>query len=198
MRLVVIDLEMNQPSGKIIQIGAVVVNIRSGKIENGYVVLVDPGELISDEIANLTGITNERIQNGGVMPDVAFAAFWKWFEEKKVGGNIAAWGSDVWVLKEASKAAGVKYPAKLHNMDIKAVSQVFRSALPNGTKNRGGLKNTLHAFDLPFEGREHDAFDDARNTALLLCHFQEIVFKSLTAKTLFSEWKRIIPYKSIT
>src|ERR1035437_5490268 len=59
-----LDLEMNQPSGSIIQIGAVVGNIVTGEILEKLCVNVKIDEEISPFITELTGITQEDVNNG--------------------------------------------------------------------------------------------------------------------------------------
>lgn len=61
-----LDLEMNQSSGKIIQIGAVVGNIYTGAILEKLSVFINPGEPLNPDIIKLTGITEEQVQNEGV------------------------------------------------------------------------------------------------------------------------------------
>ena len=59
-----LDLEMNQPSKKIIQIGACVGNISTGQIFEKLSVFVNPQERISSYITNLTKITQEDVDCG--------------------------------------------------------------------------------------------------------------------------------------
>lgn len=62
MRLCVIDLEMNQPSHSIIQIGAVCYDTRQDKVRAVFSSNVRPGdEQISPYITELTGITQEMV-----------------------------------------------------------------------------------------------------------------------------------------
>jgi len=59
-----LDLEMAQPSKKIIQIGAVVGNIVTGEILEKLSIIVNPKEQLTEFIINLTGITQEDVNNG--------------------------------------------------------------------------------------------------------------------------------------
>ena len=61
MRCIAVDLEMNQPSRKIIQIGAICFEPDTGKIVAKFHMFVNPGEPISPEIIELTHITDEMV-----------------------------------------------------------------------------------------------------------------------------------------
>lgn len=172
MRLIVLDLESNQPSGKIIQIGALVYNVNEDRVESKFNEYANPGEPVTEYITELTGITQKVLDVSDSLT-IVLQNFWNWAEEVKCK-QIGAWGSDVWDLIQQSKELGVSYPSRLRNIDIKAMSMIFRA--PLGTKQRGGLKSTLELFKLDpsFLGRQHDAYDDAFNTARLLRKFYEI------------------------
>jgi inhibitor of KinA sporulation pathway (predicted exonuclease) len=64
-----LDLEMNQPSQKIIQIGAVAGNIFTGQILERLSVFVNPGEQVREDIVKLTGITQEMVDAGVRLED---------------------------------------------------------------------------------------------------------------------------------
>ena len=59
-----LDLEMNQPSRKIISIGVVVGNIRTGNILEKLNVFVNPREKLITRIKDLTKITQEDVDSG--------------------------------------------------------------------------------------------------------------------------------------
>ncbi|MEZ4256887.1 MAG: 3'-5' exonuclease [Polyangiales bacterium] len=64
-RIVVVDFEATGPnprSARIIEAGWAIFD--DGKLVEKHSVLVDPGVRISDEVSELTGITNEMIKNG--------------------------------------------------------------------------------------------------------------------------------------
>ena len=65
MKITCLDLELNQPSGKIIQIGAVVGDTDNGDILDRYRAYVDPGEPLQQFIIDLTGITEDDIKTKG-------------------------------------------------------------------------------------------------------------------------------------
>jgi len=53
MKLTSLDLEMNQPSGKIIQIGAVVGDTATGEVSHRLRIYVNPGESVAQMITDL-------------------------------------------------------------------------------------------------------------------------------------------------
>ena len=60
MKLTSLDLELNQPSGKIIQIGAVVGDTETGEITQRLRIYVNPGEPIAPFITELCAIANSK------------------------------------------------------------------------------------------------------------------------------------------
>lgn len=166
MKCIVVDLELNQPSNKIIQIGAVLLNARSGKIIDYFSVFVNPEELLSDFIVKLTGITQQQVDSGMSIHE-GLSVFWD-FVRLNTPTLVAAWGSDVRFLRRESANIGLSsLPKKIRELDIKAMFQVIKCGFPS-RKVRGGLADTLHMFGFEFDGRPHNALDDARNTSKLL------------------------------
>lgn len=172
MKMIVLDLEMSQPSHKIIEIGAVLTNIKTGLIIDIYQTYVNPNEAIDPFITALTGIDDDTVE---LAPDLASVApyFWNWCKSCNCGMQIAAWGTDIWELKSQANQVGVPAP-KLRSLNLKEMSKIFRSA-KGGIKLSAGLRNTLQAYDLIFEGEQHRALIDAQNTAKLLHKFYSIV-----------------------
>lgn len=186
MRLIVLDLELTQPSCKIIQIGAVLFDLKKGVCESSFNKICNPGELPCERITELTGITPEMVAEATSFETVV-VEFWTWVAESKCGFQLAAWGSDVWELFNASRAAGIQPIKPPKNLNIKEVAKLFRIPL-SSVKKSGGLKNSMDVFGLHFIGKQHNAYDDALNTAYLLHHFTKVI--NLGTKTLehFKDW----------
>lgn len=153
----VVDLELNQPSRKIIQIGATSIDMASGKEYSCFNVFVDPSEKIDPYIVSLTGI-NQHVADEGKDVSEALELFWDWLPSKRV----AAWGRDVDHLLTLSDDLGIEYPRKIKNYNLLQMFDLFRPAIGKGTS---GLLATLKMLDLEFEGAHHNALDDARNAA---------------------------------
>jgi inhibitor of KinA sporulation pathway (predicted exonuclease) len=66
---VTLDLEMNQPSGRIIEVGAVVGDALTGEIVDRLKFMVNPRESITPFITNLTGITDADVAGAGTVYD---------------------------------------------------------------------------------------------------------------------------------
>ena len=188
-----LDLEMNQPSGKIIQIGAVKFNIETKEVYASFNQLVCIDEpLCTDikicDIPALTGITEERLLQFGIPLTEAYeqmAIFHKapvMIGEEQHSGmvNPVVWGGDdARCLKQELLDNGYKFDPKDYFcfgnriFDIKSFHQWISMA--NGMPFAGGLSRSMAKWKVNFRGRKHDAEADAYNTAMLACS----VFKSL-------------------
>lgn len=162
--VVAFDLEMNQPSGRIIQIGAVAGNIDSGEVVAAFSELVNPGEPLAASIATLTGIAASALPQAALLPDV-FGRFVAWLAPLRHGRKLhpLTWG--VWdfrVLREQVGAHTAGWPFGQRWIDVKAVYQAWRHA--HGFTGMAGLGAAVEHLGLEFSGRAHDAAADAENT----------------------------------
>lgn len=175
MKAIIVDLELTQNPGQkpaIIQIGAVLVNTKAHQVLDTFNMIANPGQTPNDFITTLTGITHKQVEAAEPLKDVLHW-FWKFVEDSNCGCTLYDWGAgDIWALREASRDFGVEVP-RLHTLDLKEMSKFFRQA--KEAKSKGGLKNSLELFGMEFHGRQHDALDDAFNTALLLFRFEEMI-----------------------
>jgi DNA polymerase III alpha subunit (gram-positive type) len=75
--IVALDLELNQPSERIVQIGAVLGNVRTGEVVSHFDAKVNPGEPFSSRIAELTGISAAELESASCLAAAgeAFAAW---------------------------------------------------------------------------------------------------------------------------
>lgn len=170
MNLIVMDLEFEPHVQRdIIQVGAVKVDLLRRTIVpffDEYVKLPEGIEL-TDYISDLTGITLKDLEEAGGAKEV-LKRFWKAFSKAGVAGRLAGWGDDSeWLLQE-SERYNVKIPKNVQCLDLKQMFQFFRFQRGISTRTRTGLMGTLDVFGLEFEGRHHNGYDDALNTARLL------------------------------
>jgi inhibitor of KinA sporulation pathway (predicted exonuclease) len=86
-----LDLEMNQPSGKIIQIGACVGNIVTGEILETLSLFVNPEELLSPFIVGLTGIKQQDVDTGLSLEE-AYSKLKEFHIKHKSFMNPITWG----------------------------------------------------------------------------------------------------------
>lgn len=168
-----IDLELNQPSGRLIQVGVALGSIEQP--ESDWLVrqwLIDPGEPIAPAIQELTGITDDAIQQASV-PLSAVA--------RELGERLAAphfvnpitWGGgDMPALLAAFADEQVEFPHFGRRwLDVKTLHIAHRLAL--GKSATGGLASVMGQYGLQFKGKAHRADVDAFNTLRLFFKLQE-------------------------
>lgn len=167
-----LDLEMNQPSGRIIQIGAVVGNINTGKIVDRFRLYINPMEELSGFITSLTGIKQEDVDNGASLMD-GYAQLVKFHKQNNSFINPVTWGGgDAEELKRQMHGIyGINstqdWPFGRRWIDVKTLYVTYRAA--NGRQLSGGLAKAMTKFGLCFDGRKHDAESDALNTFRFYC-----------------------------
>lgn len=187
MRLIVLDLEMNQPSEKIIQIGAVMCDTKRKIILSEFNEYVNPNEAIDPYITRLTGISQSMVDNKDSLHCVV-SDFWAWVEECKCGKRIADWGGDVDWLRDQSINVGVNIPKRINRHNLKSIFEFVRDAY--GFKTKGGLSSTLYTFGMDFEGSQHNALYDARNTARLAYMFSDMLDKYFMMDRIMNDKKK--------
>lgn len=164
-----LDLEMNQPSGKIIQIGACIGDFETGQIISDFSVYVNPQETIQPFITNLTGITAIHIKNGYTL-QVAYDMLLAYIKGTGVFMNPITWGGDDnRILMEQllidipnSDKSNIKWPFGHRYIDTKTLYVSW--CIANNLQFKGGLSSSMNRVGLTFQGREHNAMYDAINT----------------------------------
>lgn len=162
--IVAIDLELNQPSNKIIQIGAVIGDLRSGEVVSSFSIFADPGEQLSDEIVKLTGIQQSDVDGAGALLD-AYGALVEWmapYSELRQREALTWGGGDTTDLFQQLGVPFDQWVFSRRWTDVKTVFSAWRMA--QGRPWDGGLARAMTKLGLVFEGRKHNALDDARNT----------------------------------
>jgi inhibitor of KinA sporulation pathway (predicted exonuclease) len=160
-----LDLEMNQPSKKIIQIGASVGNIKTGQIFDKLSVFVNPHEHIAPFITELTKITQDDV-NHGLELEEAYRKLQKMHENYSSFVNPITWGGgDSKELLDQLKQENPHFEGWCFGrrwLDTKTLFVSWRFA--NGQPIQGGLARSMTKVGLKFEGQKHNAMDDAINT----------------------------------
>jgi len=174
--LVVFDLEANQPSSKIIEIGAVKF-MRDGTINiNKFSQLVKIDEPLGScqtkngatTISELTGITQKMLDTDGVSFPEALAAFKAWAFSESSNILLASWGAwDAPCLRNNCDAHKLQYPFRGKSMDLKNIG-IWMNMVTGKKAKADGLGSMMARWDLDFVGQKHRACDDAYNTARLL------------------------------
>lgn len=166
MKLLSLDLEFNQPSGKIIQIGAAIGSLDSLKIERTFSVLVNPDEVLAPEISKLTGIRPEALVEEGVTLAEAYTALQNFVVEDSRFLNPVTWGGpDGEELRQQLGTTLEGWMLGRRWIDVKTLHVANNLAFDTDAK--GGLARSMLQYGLRFEGKKHNAKDDAVNTLRL-------------------------------
>lgn len=170
---------MNQPSGSIIQIGAVVGDIESKQILEKISIIVRQPETISDYIVNLTGITQDMVDSG-VDLYAAYRQLQVLINKYSPFVNPVTWGgADSEELKKQVYSYCIQNNIAQPEswcfgrrwIDSKTIFVSMRFA--NKQQIQGGLSRSMVKMGLKFKGRKHDAADDAENTFYMYCALLE-------------------------
>lgn len=170
-----LDLEFNQPSAKLIEVG-----LAFGRVSQSLEELtvrnwcLDPGEAISPEIEALTGISDQLIADKAVslarMRD-EFADLLGQHPGRFL--SLLTWGvDDVDALKTTLAQAGLaSLPLGHRFFDVKTAWSFLR--MSQGKSAKGGLSSAMQTRSLRFVGSPHRAGNDALNTLWLFFNMLE-------------------------
>jgi DNA polymerase III epsilon subunit-like protein len=167
MRLVAVDLEMNQPSNKIIQVGAVCFQPDQGTIIETFDRFVDPKEPIAAEIVTLTGISDDDVRNKPSIAEISdeFSSFKQRLQINPIG---IVWGAGISNdIRKIYEEAGTETPFKSRVIDVKAVFQMLANVSGSKMRQKVGLAKACELLSLGWDakfGQLHNALADAYNT----------------------------------
>lgn len=169
-----LDLEMNQPSGRIIQVGICIGN--RFQSEEEYLCrqwLVNPDETVSPAITTLTGIDDQAIQTNAVSHRDLACEIGQLITDHACFVNPVTWGGgDSGTLLKEFADRGIVFPYFGRRwLDVKTF-HVMR-ALALGKSHAGGLGKCMAQYQLRFTGNAHRADADALNTLRLFFRLQE-------------------------
>lgn len=166
MLAIIVDLELTKSAlPRIIQIGAVTVDLQRFKIVDYYSKTANPGEKVCQFIEELTGITQERLDQSEKLEDV-LKDFFQWAKKGGQPKALYSWGEgDLIYIRSSALALGIS-PPRFVGANVKEFFKIVK--LSKQEKIKGGLKTSLEQFELKFYGREHDALVDSFNTARLM------------------------------
>lgn len=180
MKHIVVDLEMH-PIPKMykeerlisrtetIEIGAVVLDSEYKEI-GSFKTLVKPQYSIEIEpyYARLTGITTEMVQNAPFFEE-ALTMLFAWCHSIKDDLRFYQWSEND--LTQLQNEINLKHiPIKPENTGFLQGWEDFQMEYTQtlGVEQQVGLKKAVHYAGVEFEGKQHDALFDAKNTATLL------------------------------
>ena len=170
MKITCLDLELNQPSGKIIQIGAVVGDTTNGDVIDRYRAYVDPGEPLQEFIITLTGITEQDIKTKGTDLLTAYKGLKEIHLRHDSFIYPLTWGGgdSAELLEQLPHDDSVQWPFGRRWIDAKTIH--VSKMIAEGKVLSGGLGTSMRSYNLKFQGRKHDALDDAENTWRIYYH----------------------------
>ena len=164
-KVISIDLEMNQPSGKIIQLGYVIGDPVSGRVFESQSIYVNPKEPIHPDITALTGITDVNV-SAAVSLEQAYKVMTWDIQKHNCSTTPVQWGEgDSRELRNQLGLSAEDYIFRTRTFDVKTVYQTYR--LFNREKVAAGLSSAMATMGVAFEGTPHRAEDDAYNTFVM-------------------------------
>ena len=171
-KIVAIDLETTDSDyhvGEIIQIGAIVVNtdLSLGK---SYESLIRP----TTSHRNPEAMAVNKISEDSMMisryPNAVLKEFAEFCKEETVEDRplLGAWGAyfDIVFLKESFYKYGIEYPFSYRCVDLKSIA-IWEMAKRDDSAS-GGVYRFLEKLGLSFEGTQHDALADIKNTMRII------------------------------
>lgn len=162
---VALDLEFNQPSQRIIQVGAVIGRVDTGEVLSRFSVFVNPEEPLSPRISELCGIAPGVLETAGSLAE-AYEHLTHWlapFDGERRLNPLTWGGADAHALRDAlGYDDGSVGLFGRRWVDVKTVFTAWQDA--HGQQATGGLAPSMKRMGLVFQGRKHDAADDALNT----------------------------------
>jgi inhibitor of KinA sporulation pathway (predicted exonuclease) len=190
-----LDLEMNQAensahTGKIIQVGLAIgnleQNIKEYELFDWY---VDPNEKIYPRITELTGITNQDIQEKSTHLENIYNKINERIYHYNCYPNPVVWGNgDTSLLKQTFlDQLGYCKMFGHRDIDVKTLHTFFQLSKDKPTSS--SLKSALSNIKIKFEGEPHRAHHDAANTLFL---FSELVKRQRITNKIFEEAARLL------
>ena len=176
MKFTAIDLELNQPDNKIIQIGAAEfdTDLKSGNITDRTFMRFIDRETNWEHVLN-TGKTlrellphsPEHFKEKGIKIDLGLREFRDWLDQGATGKKIIQWGSgDFALILGEMKEHGLEFKRRYQCFNFKQSYQFLIQPAFKLHKG-GGLGSAINAMELEFYGKPHSAIYDAINTGLL-------------------------------
>jgi len=162
---IALDLELNQPSNKVIQVGVAIGNVDQNPKD--YIVkkwYIDPKEPIDNFITGLTGITDSDIRNNCVGHSTISRELTALIKEHNPWLQPVVWGyDDAGQLRREFEKHSVEFKHFGGRwLDVKTIHNFMMFS--KNESPRGSLKEAMSKYNSVFEGQEHRADIDAQNT----------------------------------
>lgn len=170
-----LDLELNNKNDgtvpKIIQVGVAIGSPVSSNPIRTFSWYLNPEEPITPFISNLTGITDEIIQEKAVSHQTLAEELGALLKVNNCFVNPIVWGQgDASELKSEFQERNIDFPFFGRRIfDVKTL-YVFQQMV-EGKSPSGGLRKSMISYDLDFVGQSHNAEYDALNTLRFFFYF---------------------------
>lgn len=174
MNIISLDLEMNKPSGTIIQVGAVVGSLVTGDVIETYSTCIFTEEKIDPFITDLTGIRNDDVIVGCSLYQ-AYNNLKDLHARYDCFRNPLTWGGgDSQELKtQLHVPDNEMFLFGRRWIDVKTVFITYQIA--NGLPRQAGLGKAMNKLGMEFKGTKHNAVDDAINTFRIYLKLLELI-----------------------
>jgi len=164
-----LDLEMNQNSGKIIQVGYAIANTDTQVITQYPGIWVSIDEELNPKIIQLCHINTDVYNTEKTTLKHAYDIMAEEYKAKECRMNAITWGGgDTECLRKQLGMEDTRWVFGRRWIDTKSIAQSYFVA--NGTSHPGGLAKSMTKLGLKFEGTKHRADDDAYNTIRVYLH----------------------------
>jgi inhibitor of KinA sporulation pathway (predicted exonuclease) len=172
-----IDLELNNKNDgttpRIIQVGVSIGSpLKTDDIKT-FSWYLDPEEEITPFITKLTGIDNQLIKEKAVPHQIVAEELGALININKCFVNPVTWGQgDADELKAEFRERNINFPFFGRRiLDVKTL-YVFNQMV-QGKSPSGGLRKSMIAYGIDFQGQSHRADIDAKNTLRFFFYFLE-------------------------
>ena len=154
---------------ELIQFGAVMIDMDDYSVVDKFDYYVKP--ILHPKMTyfceELTGITDEILEEKAISMGEFCNKLNKDLKKYKGQYRWAAWGAfDKRFLMENLRQRKMSNNYPFHNIDYLNLSAIFKDI--QGIKRKMGVKRAMAKCGLEFEGRQHNGYDDAYNTARML------------------------------
>ena len=177
MKYFALDLELNSKRDgtvpKIIQVGIAIGSLDDPENIQTFSWYLNPQEEITPFITQLTGITDDMVQNQSVTHERLATELGALLTVNEVFVNPITWGQgDAAELLQEFRDRNIDFPFFGRRIiDVKTIC-VFNSMVIGNTTS-GGLKKYMNRYGVSFIGTPHNAMDDALNTLRFYFYFLE-------------------------
>jgi inhibitor of KinA sporulation pathway (predicted exonuclease) len=169
-----LDLELNSKRDgsvpKIIQVGIAIGSIDDQENIKTFSWYLNPQEEITPFITQLTGITDDMVQNQSVTHETLAEELGALLTTNNVFVNPITWGQgDASELLQEFHDRNIDFPFFGRRIIDVKTTYVFLEQV-NGRSPSGGLRKSMNRYKCPFIGESHRADVDALNTLRFYFH----------------------------